>query len=147
MKTKICALISLVVGGFTAAAHAQQVENLRDLQGLNPVKLSADEVKALVPDSKVTRVTPAGNTTWWTNEAAGSFFATSDNRSYGNARATTAPGKWNLTDDGRYCVVIEWKGVATEQWCRYLFKTADAYYGSTSDGVGTTKVYKMTISK
>ena len=46
---------------------------------------------------------------------AGSFVASSDNRKYGSAAGTsnaTAPGTWNISDDGKYCVQIEWRRVS-----------------------------------
>ncbi|RZL89204.1 MAG: hypothetical protein EOP82_20480 [Variovorax sp.] len=64
-----------------------------------------------------------------------------------SGRATTAPGKWHISDDGRYCVLIEWKGVPTEEWCRYILQTTDGYYAVRSDSVGTERVYKLEIKK
>jgi hypothetical protein len=37
--------------------------------------------------------------------------------------------------------------VPTEEWCRYILKTGDAYYGTVSVKVGTEKLFKLDISK
>ncbi|MEO6320839.1 MAG: hypothetical protein ABIR56_09165 [Polaromonas sp.] len=78
-------------------------------------------------------------------DALFSFVVSSDNRAT-SGRNSTAPGKWHLSDDGRYCIVIEWKTVETEEWCRLVIKTADGYYTAKSDKTGAEKVYKLDIS-
>jgi hypothetical protein len=35
----------------------------------------------------------------------------------------------------------------TEEWCRYIVKSGDAYYATKSDKHDTEKAYKLTISK
>jgi hypothetical protein len=60
---------------------------------------------------------------------------------------TTARGKWHISEDGRYCVLIEWKVNPTEEWCRYIVKAGAEYYATRSDKTGTEKVYKLSISK
>ncbi len=45
------------------------------------------------------------------------------------------------------CVLIEWKGVPTEEWCRYILQTSDDYYSARSDSVGTERVHKLEIKK
>ena len=62
-------------------------------------------------------------------------------------RAVTARGKWRISDDGRYCVFIEWRGIPNEEWCRYILQTNDGYYGVNSDSVATARVFKMDIKK
>ena len=44
-------------------------------------------------------------------------------------------------------LLIEWKGVPTEEWCRYILQTSDGYYAARSDSVGTERVYKLEIKK
>lgn len=90
------------------------------------------------------RVTDKGNTHAWSNDADGTFIVSSDNRAT-SGRDSTAQGKWHLSDDGRYCVLIDWKRVNTEEWCRFVIKTLDGYYTTKSDKVATEKVYKFEI--
>jgi len=140
-------LLSLAVTG--AAAQADMV--LRDLESKSPRKLSKEEVTDLLTGAKMSRVSGRGNVHYWSNDSGGSFVISSDNRGAGATgsvgRPSTAPGKWHISDDGRYCVLIEWKGVPTEEWCRYILQTTDGFYAVRSDSVGTERVFKLEIKK
>lgn len=138
------ALLSFAV--VSTFASGQAVTVLRDLDAQGRVTLTKDELSQLLPSASMSRVSPRGNTQRWKNDSDGSFVISSDNKAT-TGRNSTAQGKWHISDDGRYCVLIEWKGVETEQWCRYIVKSGGAYYGSKSDRVGTEKVYKLDISK
>lgn len=90
------------------------------------VKLTADELKAFLPGTKVTHHNKVGSLRHWVNNADGSFVASSDNKKYGSALGTQsaqAPGKWNVNDDGKYCIAIEW-GRVSENWCAFILKTS-----------------------
>jgi Protein of unknown function (DUF995) len=148
-KDFLCALLTSAA---MAAAAQPQGLTLRDLESKGPRKLSKDEVTQLMPGAKMARISDRGNQHYWTNDVGGSFVASSDNRGagavmQGQGRPSTAPGKWHISDDGRYCVLIEWKGVPTEEWCRFVLTTSDGYYMVRSDGVGTERVHKFEIKK
>ncbi|MEJ8857852.1 DUF995 domain-containing protein [Variovorax robiniae] len=142
---------ALLLPWVATAALAQADMVLRDLEAKNPKKLSKEEVTALLTGAKMSRVSARGNVHYWSNDADGSFVVSSDNRGAGavgsSGRPSTAPGKWHISDDGRYCVLIEWKGVPTEEWCRYILQTTDGYYSVRSDSVGTERVFKLEIKK
>lgn len=142
------ALVASALVATPLCALAQEDPMLRDLEGKNPHVLAPDEVKALMPGARVSRLNrKSGNTVYWTNDDGGKLFATSDNKSRGSAAATTSPGTWNLTDDGRYCVLINYRLVAAEQWCRFIVKTDDGYYAVTSTSSGTTTAHPLDIRK
>ena len=128
------------------AGHAQNLM-LSDLESKSPKKLSKEEVTELITGSKVSRVSDRGNTHLWTNDASGSFVLSSAGGTGDFGRAVTAKGKWRISDDGRYCVLIEWRGLPNEEWCRYILQTTDGYYGVSSDSVATARVFKMHIKK
>jgi Protein of unknown function (DUF995) len=146
-------LIAAALLCFAAIAAAQgQEPTLRDIESKSPRKLTKDEVSALMTGARIVRITARGNRHDWTNEKSGSFVASSDNRGAGalvhsQGRPSTAQGKWHLSDDGRYCVLIEWRGAGNEEWCRYVLITSDGYYWVRSDNLGTEKVYKFEVSK
>ncbi|CAN5306203.1 hypothetical protein BH10PSE16_BH10PSE16_01970 [soil metagenome] len=131
----------LLLSAFT---FAQPVQVMRDLESRQPHILSKDELQQLLPGATMRRVTDKGNTHAWSNDADGTFIVSSDNRAT-SGRDSTAQGKWHLSDDGRYCVLIDWKRVNTEEWCRFVIKTLDGYYTTKSDKVATEKVYKFEI--
>lgn len=126
---------------------AQEAAVLRDLDAQGRVTLSKDELTALLPGAKMSRFTGKGNTHFWKNDTDGSFIISSDNRDKAVGKNTTAQGKWHISDDGRYCVLIEWQRIPTEEWCRYVVKSGADYYATKSDKTGTEKVYKLSISK
>jgi len=133
-------------------APAQQAApTLRDLDDKNPKTLSAEEIRQLLPGAKMKRVTPSGWVNNWTNEPGGQFVVSAFNPNPGMSRSaggSSSRGKWHISDDGRYCVLIEWVGnYPTEEWCRYVLQTSDGYYLVKSDKLKTEKVYKMEISK
>ena len=132
----------------SAPAFSEEAALLGDLSGKSPTTLTAAELKDLMPGAKMKRITTKGNTQLWSNDNNGSFVISSDNRDRVSARPSTANGKWHLSDDGRYCVLIEWKSVETEEWCRYIIKTSDgSYYTAKGDKLGGEKVYKVEIGK
>lgn len=148
-KTLLCALLT---GAAMAAVAQPQELTLRDLEGKSPRKLSKDEVTQLMTGAKMARISPRGNQHYWSNDKDGTFVASSDNRGagatvQGQGRPTTAYGKWHISDDGRYCVLIEWKSVPTEEWCRFVLDTSDGHYMVRSDSVGTERAFKFDIKK
>lgn len=142
----------VALGVATVAAAQGAPLTLRDIADKKPRKLSKEEVTALIPGAKMSRISQRGNQHFWTNGAGGSFIASSDNQGPGMdprvaGRPTTAPGKWHISDDGRYCILIEWRGVPTEEWCRFVFEASDGYYVARSDSVATERVEKFEIRK
>jgi len=138
---------TLLVASFaivSTLASAQEV--LRDLDAQGRVTLTKDELNQLLPNAKMSRTTAKGNSNFWSNDPSGSFVISSDNKDRGGAHST-ARGKWHISEDGRYCVLIEWKSVPTEEWCRYIVKSGAEYYATRSDKTGTEKVYKLSISQ
>ncbi len=131
----------------SSVAAAQAIAVLRDLDAQGRTTLSKDELSQLLPNAKMSRVNEKGNTHFWKNDLDGTFIISSDNRDKPTGRGSTAQGKWHISDDGRYCVLIEWKVNPTEEWCRYIVKSGADYYATKSDKTGTEKVYKLVISK
>lgn len=129
----------------SALAFADEPMVLRDLDAIGRVTLSREELSRLLPNAKMSRVTAKGNSHYWKNELDGNFIISSDN-SDKRGRGSTAQGKWHMSEDGRYCVLIEWKATPTEEWCRFIVKAGADYYSTKSDSIGTEKVYKLTIS-
>ena len=145
MKPVTHVLLALTAVACTAAL-AQAPAVLRDLDAAGRVTLSKEELGQLLPGASMSRVSAKGNTHFWKNDSDGTFVISSDNKDRGKG-SSTARGKWNISDDGRYCVLIEWKTVETEEWCRYIIRAGSDYYGTKSDKTGTEKVYKLEISK
>jgi hypothetical protein len=127
-------------------AYGQEAAVLRDLDAQGRVTLTKEELDQLLPNAKMNRISAKGNTHYWKNDTSGTFIISSDNKDK-SSRSSTAQGKWHIAEDGRYCVLIEWNTVPTEEWCRYIVKSGNDYYATKSDRMGTEKVYKLHISK
>ncbi len=102
-----------------------------------PARLSRDELAAFLPGTEVTHVSRAGSLRRWKNEADGTFVASSDNKKYGSATGASyasASGTWRVSDEGRYCIQIDWRKEA-ESWCSYIVKGPDGsfYLGTVDD--------------
>ncbi|MBI4995706.1 MAG: DUF995 domain-containing protein [Rhodocyclales bacterium] len=142
--------VSVCFAATSALADAPAV--FGDLDPLSPEKLSKEQLDQLLPGAKMSRVSATtGSTHYWTNDADGNTTVSSDNKSgigqtLMNRTGVTAPGKWHISPDGRYCVTIEWKKIPTEDWCRYVFKTSDGYYLSKTDQNRAEKVYRFWVN-
>ena len=102
-----------------------------DLTSMGATQLSREELQSLLPGANVRSIASTGSSRYWVNSAEGKFIASSDNRASTSGRSTQAYGTWHIGDKGTFCVKLEWK-TSVEQWCRYIFKAGDKYYGIKS---------------
>jgi hypothetical protein len=151
LSTTLC----LLVGAFalSGAVLADSPAVFGDLDPLNPQKMSKEQLDQLLPGAKMSRVVPStGSTHIWTNDADGTFIVSTDNKSGMNSSITnrshgvTAPGKWHISPDARYCITVEWKRSPTEDWCRYIFKTSGGYFMTKTESNRAEKVYRIDIN-
>jgi hypothetical protein len=114
------------------------------------VKLSKEELASLLPGTKAVYVIKAGSTHRWTNEPDGKFIASTDGKTVSMAAtgrySGTAKGTWRISDDGKYCVNIDWKN-ATEDWCQFMFRAEDGSYYMTGSGKPEAERRKIELSK
>lgn len=137
----------------TTPVRADDPSILGDLDSLSPEKLSKADLEKLLTNAKMSRIAATGSTHIWTNDADGTFIVSTNNKAglggsntMASTRTFTAPGKWHVSDDGRYCVKIQWKGVKDEDWCRFVFRTSQGYFATKSDQDKSAKVYKLVIN-
>ncbi|MFM1892163.1 MAG: hypothetical protein RLZ44_1240 [Pseudomonadota bacterium] len=135
---------TLVLLAFPLVAPAAGLV-LNDLKAQNARQLSKEELQELVPNANV--VSHArGNRRTWKNKEGGKFIAnTQTGRTGMVGMQITGDGTWHIGDNGAYCVTIEWPK-ATENWCKYIFKTDGKYYGvkSLSDGAANADEFVFT---
>ena len=151
---RVCLLRSMcAVVVFLALPMGAQAQGLllNDIKAQNGVQLSADDLKQLMPNAKVVSYYREGgmSTRRWTNEPDGKFVASSDiGRDIGlKMRGTaTAQGTWHVGDNGTYCVTIDWRQ-RSENWCRYIFKVGEKYYGVRTVNDGATVAHEFEFSK
>lgn len=144
--------LALVTGALALPAWAQDALTYTELKAKAPVVQSRADLLALMPGAKMSRINEKGNRHAWVNELNGEMVISSDNRETSGipgakaGRASTAPGKWSVTDDGRFCMVIQWKKGESEETCRFVLKTADGYYAVNELNSDGHKAFKLTIS-
>ncbi|VVD86892.1 hypothetical protein PCE31106_01410 [Pandoraea cepalis] len=131
-------------------AHADPM-HLSDIQSANGQQLSVDELRTLMPGAHITHLANNGSTRKWINDTNGSLNATSDNKgSIGSGsranQVAHATGTWSVNGNGSYCVNLEWRAM-TENWCRFMFKVGDKYYGVTSLANGAALATEFRIEK
>jgi len=137
----LCAMLLL-----PAAGIAQEM-TMADLN--NPQKLAGDELRQLLTGAKVKNMTRQGSTRYWNNDPDGKFTASTDSQGY-KGRPTTRPssgaGSWHISPLDQYCVTIEWKTTA-ENWCYFVFKSGDKFYGATKQSDPSARVVEFEFGK
>lgn len=95
------------------------------------VKMTREELLSFLPGTKVTHLSAGGSERRWTNEPDGSLYANTNNKTYGSITGVQTAGHggtWKVSDDGKYCINIDWKRVS-ENWCASVLKgPGDTYY-------------------
>lgn len=124
---------------------------LNDIKAQNGIQLSADDLKQLMPNAKVVSHHKEGSTRRWTNEPDGKFVASTDiARDVGlmikGGAAKNGQGTWHVGDNGTYCVTIDWQK-RSENWCRYIFKVGEKFYGVKTVNDGATIAHEFEFSK
>ncbi|GAB3625312.1 hypothetical protein PTE30175_01533 [Pandoraea terrae] len=139
--------------GLLAAALAAQAEPMRlsDVRAANGQQLTVEELRQMMPGAKVMSISYNGSTRRWTNDTDGKLNASSDNKGNtgsGGRMNTVAQGvgTWSVNDNGSFCVNIEWRSL-TENWCRFMFKVGDKYYGVTSVANNAAVAMEFSFSK
>lgn len=112
------------------------------------VKLSKDELASFIPGTKAVLAFEGRPIHRWTNEPGGTFVATMDTTEFSLQRNvhSSAPGRWKISDDGKYCVAIDWAR-KTEKWCHFVFRTGDGGYYLSSSDAPDAKRFKIELSK
>lgn len=111
--------------------------------------LPKDELASFLPGTKAVYVIKGGSTHIWTNEPEGKFVATTDAKtinSTGMGGGYTARGTWRVSDDGKYCVSIDWSRYS-ENWCYFVYRTPGGGYFMTETDDSAAKKRKIELTK
>lgn len=141
MQTRCLLFVAVALLPLASGAAAQSV--VSDLDGLSPSVLTKDELQALMTGANMSRVITSGSTHHWRNEPGGTFIISSDNRAT-SSWATTAQGTWRISDDGRYCLRIEWRS-GLEDRCHFVIRTSGGYFLTQSPNTPAARVYRYRI--
>jgi hypothetical protein len=123
------ALLATLIAILSPPALAAPAFKLGDLTSQGATPMTKAELAALLAGATVGNVNTQGTSRSWRQAKDGTLVASSDNRSNNPmAQPSNARGTWRVVDPGKYCVNIEWR-THTEQWCRFIYKLGDDYYG------------------
>jgi hypothetical protein len=139
-------LIAWTVVAFSTLALADEM-TLADVKAKGANKLSAEDLKGLLPGATNRSETERASRSW-NHGADGKLMAFAQGKAGASqGRGNSGPGTWRVTDDGKYCVEVAWKQISDEKWCRVVYKLGDSYYGFSDDTNETAKGYAFTLSK
>ncbi|HEX7932656.1 MAG TPA: hypothetical protein VF573_06220 [Paraburkholderia sp.] len=96
-----------------------------------PPRLTRDQLLALVPGSTMLRTNTSGALRQWVNKPDGTLTVYWGGGGVRNG-AHSASGNWNVTDEGRLCLHIDWENIP-ENWCRFIERTANGDYQPIAD--------------
>jgi hypothetical protein len=96
-----------------------------------PPRLTRDQLLALLPGSTMLRTNTAGALRQWVNKPDGTLTVYWGGGGFRNG-GHSASGRWNVTEEGRLCLHIDWLDVP-ENWCRFLEPTANGDYQPIAD--------------
>ncbi len=95
-----------------------------------PPRLTRDQLMALMPGATILRENTAGALRQWVDVPDGTL--TVYWAGGGLLQSQSASGKWSVSDDGRFCLQIDWKD-KPENWCRFLERTPKGAYQPVPD--------------
>lgn len=138
--------LPLCLLAYAQGALAQDVVTLGELQAKSSITLTRAEAQTLLSGAKMSRSNEKGNQHLWTNDASGDITISSDNRGT-SGRGSSARGKWSVAEDGRFCMVVQWRKGDDEDTCRFILKTADDFYAASKLEPVSRTAYKLTITR
>lgn len=116
-----------------APGHAERL-TFEQVKQANAQRLSAEELRALVPGGQY-RLTAGRLQTTWTHAPDGSL----SGRRIAGPRNDVRKGTWRITDDGAYCVdAVGNTPDDVVKWCRHVYRLNGALYSFEADAAPDT---------
>jgi hypothetical protein len=115
--------------GVATATPGVQANAAHPISG-RPQPLTRDQLMTLMPGATMLRTSTSGALRQWVNVPNGTL--TVYWAGGGFVRTHSASGKWSVTDDGRFCLQIDWED-KPENWCRFLEPTPKGTYQPIPD--------------
>jgi hypothetical protein len=132
-KQKLAVLL-LAAGAVVGPVAAEEM-TLDAARKAGGQKLTREELASVLPKLTLRAESERAQRTWYHN-ADGSLRATATAKAgRGSGAPTKAEGMWRVSQDGKYCVEVQW--TAPEKWCRMLYKVGNEYFGFRDDNDAT----------
>lgn len=122
----------LVVVCMLAAPALAQEMTLAAAKEKGATRLAKQDLEKIMPRAGI-RISGSDSERTWTNAPDGKLNGFVESRAGAGTRGRgTGTGTWRITDDGRYCVDIEWNR-GKEDWCRVLYRMGNHLVGFRRD--------------
>ncbi|MEM5388215.1 hypothetical protein VSR68_32260 [Paraburkholderia phymatum] len=118
-----------------AALNQAESGNTSRPGGSQPSRLTRDQLIPLMRGATILRTNTSGALRQWVNGPDGTltvYWAAG-----GFLQPHSASGKWSVTEDGHFCLQIDWPDVP-ENWCRFMERTASGAYQPVPDSADAT---------
>lgn len=126
---------AVATAGAVAALGPSRPGNAPLANGSGPARLTRDQLIALMPGATMRRTNTAGALRQWVNGTDGKLTVYWAGGGFLNSNS--ASGKWSVTEDGHFCLQIDWPDTP-ENWCRFLEPTANGAYQPVPDVADAT---------
>ncbi|MPW21594.1 hypothetical protein GCT13_33170 [Paraburkholderia sp. CNPSo 3157] len=103
--------------------------------GSLPSRLTRDQLIPLMRGATILRTNTSGALRQWVNGPDGTL--TVYWAGGGFLQPHSASGKWSVTEDGHFCLQIDWPDMP-ENWCRFMERTANGAYQPIPDSADAT---------
>jgi hypothetical protein len=104
-------------------------------QRTSPARLTREQLIPLMRGATILRTSTSGALRQWVNGPDGTL--TVYWAGGGFIQPHSASGKWSVTEDGHFCLQIDWPEMP-ENWCRFLERTANGAYQPIPDSADAT---------
>jgi hypothetical protein len=113
-----------------AALNPAESGNASRAGGSQLSRLTRDQLIPLMRGATILRTNTSGALRQWVNGPDGTL--TVYWAGGGFLQSHSASGKWSVTEDGHFCLQIDWPDVP-ENWCRFMERTANGAYQPIPD--------------
>ncbi|SEJ44860.1 hypothetical protein [Paraburkholderia diazotrophica] len=119
----------------TAALNPAEPGNASRQGASQLSRLTREQLIPLMRGATILRTNTSGALRQWVNGPDGTL--TVYWAGGGFLQSHSASGKWSVTEDGRFCLQIDWPDVP-ENWCRFMERTANGAYQPIPDSADAT---------
>ncbi|SIT40905.1 conserved exported hypothetical protein [Paraburkholderia piptadeniae] len=127
---KLAPASSAVSSSPTVATTPAPTSSHSGNQSTAPARLTREQLIPLMRGATILRTNTSGALRQWVNGADGTL--TVYWAGGGFLQSHSASGKWSVTEDGHFCLQIDWPEMP-ENWCRFLERTANGAYQPIPD--------------
>lgn len=140
---KLLSTLILAAGFLAAYPAAAERLTFEQVRQANAARLSADELRTLVPGGTY-KLTAGRLQTTWSHTPDGKL----SGRRIVGGRNDARNGTWRISDDGAYCVdAVGNSPDDVVKWCRHVYRLNGALYSFEPDAAPETARYGFQFTR